>query len=275
LGVSQSAVSNALARLRDILGDPLVVRRGAGLVATPRAVELAPVLKTLLAELRRALDRDTVFDPREATTHFTLACADSQQIHDVPKIAAMLSKKMPRATLSVVSIDFLLANDGLNSGSVDAAFAPRIDGQGLHYAHLYDEVGVAVVRRDHPRVKSRLTKTLFNSEPHVDVLIALGQGGHGRTGIEKVFRAAGLERRVVISVSSFTAAALIASKTDHVACLPRRVARTLAPLLGLRILPLPIPEAKLDVGLVWHERTNASVERRYFRDQVLAVLREE
>lgn len=274
LGVGQSAVSNALARLRELFGDPLVVRRGGGLVATPRALAIAPQLTSALAQLRGALEAHRPFVPRESTFRCTLACADSQQLHDVPRIAVMMEKKLPLATLNVVSIDYLLAHDGLVTGEVDAAFAPRIDAPGLHYEGLYEEVGVAVVRRDHPRVKSKLTHAAFNREAHVDVLVALGRGGQGRMGIEKVFRAAGLERRVVASVSSFMAAALIASKTDHVACLPRRVAKTVAPMLGLRVLALPIDEARLPVGLVWHERTDASVEHRYLRNEIASLLGE-
>src|SRR5581483_4581027 len=106
LHVTQSAVSNALARLRQLLGDPLVVRQGRGLVPTPRAEELAPLLRDVAERLAAAVDRKG-FVPEESTRTFTIALADSHQACEVPRIARAFTKRLPKAQLRVVSADYL------------------------------------------------------------------------------------------------------------------------------------------------------------------------
>src|SRR4029077_6587939 len=101
LHVTQSAVSNALARLRHLLGDPLVVRRGRGLVPTPRADELAPLLREVASRLALALDR-RAFGPEESTRTFTISLADNYQACEVPRIARAFAARLPRAVLRVV-----------------------------------------------------------------------------------------------------------------------------------------------------------------------------
>jgi len=119
LALSQSAISNALGRLRHALGDPLFVRRGRGLVPTPRAEALRPVVSEALGRLAGVLHER--FTAASSTRTFTLACADHHQAADVPRVAAAFARRMPSACLRVVSVDYLLATDGLASGAVDAA----------------------------------------------------------------------------------------------------------------------------------------------------------
>ncbi len=273
LHVTQSAVSNSLARLREVLKDPLVVRSGSGLAATPRAKELAPLIESAVNQLQSVLDQERDVDPAQCTRRFTLACADSQQIHDVPRIAKALSKRMPRARLRVVSIDYLLANDGLRRGDVDVAMGPRLAQPGLFCEDLYREDGVAVVRRDHPLVAKRMTSELFNSLEHVDVLITLGQGGHGHSQAEKFFRKHRLVRNVALAVPSFTAAALTAVQTDYVACIPRGVAESLSQYAPLKILELPVRGLSVGLTLIWHSRSRTDANIRLFRELIVATLK--
>ncbi|WP_437974068.1 LysR family transcriptional regulator [Sorangium sp. So ce295] len=104
LGVTQSAVSNALARARELLGDPLLVRDGRGMAPTPAADELLPELAAAMGQLRSMIEHRRVFDPRSSTRELTLACADNSQIADVPPVAAALAREMPLARLRVVSV---------------------------------------------------------------------------------------------------------------------------------------------------------------------------
>src|SRR5690606_38417333 len=104
LHVTPPAVSNALARLRDLLGDPLLVRRGRGLVPTPYALELEPRIAEALSQLDRAIHGQAAQSPERSTRAFTLACSDADQICSVPRIAEVFEQKLPRARLRVVSI---------------------------------------------------------------------------------------------------------------------------------------------------------------------------
>src|SRR5438552_4013133 len=107
LSVTQSAVSNGLARLRVSLGDPLFVRSGRGLVPTPRATALRPLLAQAIGQLATAAEGGDVFAPEASTRRFTLAAGDNHQAREVPLIAAAFARELPRADLRVVSTDFL------------------------------------------------------------------------------------------------------------------------------------------------------------------------
>ena len=274
LNVTQSAVSNALARLRTMLGDPLVVREGRGLVATPRAVELAPVLAKAIAELESAIDRGAAFVPGESTRTFTMGAADNHQAREVPLVAQAFAQMLPRAKLRIVSADFLAASGGLASGEVDIAFVPSL----LLGPHdlgtpIFEERATMVVRRDHPKVRGRLTPKLFNALPHIDVQVALGKTGTGHRLAEQHWREAGLIRNVAISVPSFTTAAMVAAKTDCIAGLPSRVAEVLCKILPLKIAKTTFPLPSMVMSITWHARTDADPGARYFRKLVIDAIR--
>jgi DNA-binding transcriptional LysR family regulator len=275
LNVTQSAVSNALARLRSALSDPLVVRSGRGLVATPRAEELAPLLAQAMAQLELAIDRGKAFIPAETTRAFTIALADNHQTSEGARIAAACAERLPRAALRFVSTDFLAATDGLATGEVDAAFAPSaMEAPGLRKAHVFEESACLVVRRDHPKVRGKITPKLFNELPHVDIEVVLGKKGVGHRLAEQHWKRAGLTRRIAVTVPYFTTAALIAAKTDCIAGVPSRVAETLCRGLPIKIAKATFPLPTMSLSLVWHERTDADPAARYFRQVVIDAVGE-
>src|SRR5689334_2552216 len=207
LHVTQSAVSNALARLRQILGDPLVVRSGRGLVPTPRAEQLAPLLREAADRIALALDRRG-FVPEETTRTFSIALADTHQACEVPRIARRFAERLPKATLRVVSADYLAATDGLTTGDVDVAFTPEEAVQpGMRSTPMFVERGTLLVRRDHPQVRRRMTREQFNALPHVDVHVVLGRPGTGHRVAQRGWEKARVKRHVVLTVPYFMTAA--------------------------------------------------------------------
>jgi DNA-binding transcriptional LysR family regulator len=274
LNVTQSAVSNALARLRVALGDPLVVRSGRGLVATPRAEELAPIVAQAIAHLERALDRGQAFVPEESTRTFTIAAADNHQTSEASRIAAAFARSLPRADLRIVSADFLVASDGLASGEIDIAFVPSLMlGEGQLGESVFEERACLVVRRDHPRVRGKITPKLFNELRHIDVEVALGKKGVGHRGAEEHWKSVGLERKVAITVPYFTTAAMMASRTDCIAGLPSRAAEVLCRVLPIKIAPTTFSLPSMGISITWHERTEADPGARYFRRLVVDAVR--
>jgi DNA-binding transcriptional LysR family regulator len=273
LHVTQSAVSNALARLREVLGDPLVVRSGHGLVPTPRGEELAPIVREVAERITLALDRRG-FIPEESTRTFTIALADSHQACEVPGIARAFAARLPRAKLRVVSTDYLAATDGLTSGDVDVAFAPAQAVQpGMRSTVLFEEHGTLVVRRDHPRVKRRMTRELFNALPHIDVHVVLGRPGTGHRVAQRGWEKAHVHRRVVLTVPYFMVAAMAAAETDCVAALPDRVAALCTRLFPLKKVEASFPLPRLTTVMIWHERTDVDPGARFFRELVTRAVR--
>ena len=276
LHVTPSAVSNALARLRATFDDPLLIRSGRGLVLTPRAAALAPQLAEAIAAMARVVETQANFDRARTTRTFTLACSDAEQISAVPRIAAVVARKLPHASLRVMSVDQLEANGGLAGGEVDAAIAPASGPiRDLHASDLYKEEGVLVVRKGHPQVRRRMSQELFNRLRHIDIQLSLGGPGIGHRIAEEFFAAHGLHRDIAISVPSFAAAAAIAAQTDWVAGMPRRMAASFLRQMPLTIVSMPIPPLSFRIQLVWHERTHSDEGARFFRSLVIDAVRKE
>lgn len=273
LAVSQSAVSNALSRLRHVVGDPLFVRRGRGLVSTPRAEAMRPSVTDALRKLESVLG--TSFDPRTTTRSFTIACADHHQAADVPRLARSFKAAMPMARLRVVSVDFLLSTDGLASGTVDVIIAPEsTSGAELHAVPLFRESSGLYVRPEHPALGSRLSLKALEALGHIDVHLTLGKAGDGNRAVSGRLQALGFVRRIDVVTPSFSTAAMIAKETDCVAWLPTHAARVFERLLGLRELRSVLPKFELGCSLVWHERTEADPGAAFFRSIVVSSLRE-
>jgi DNA-binding transcriptional LysR family regulator len=274
LHVTPSAVSNALARLRATFDDPLLVRSGRGLVLTPRAAALAPQLADAVSAMARVVEEQSHFEPARTTRTFVLACSDAEQISEVPRIAAALSRKLPHASLRVMSVDQLEASGGLAAGDADAAIAPAAAPvRDVHSSDLYQEEGVLVVRKGHPQIRGRMSKDQFNTLRHIDILLALGGPGIGHRIVEEFFASHGLHRDIAISVPSFAAAAAIAAQTDWVAGMPRRMATVFLRQMPLATVKMPVPSLSFRIQLVWHERTHSDAGARVFRSLVLAALR--
>ena len=270
LHVTPSAVSNALARLRAALDDPLLIRSGRGIVPTPRATSLAPALARALRDLDQAVYSDA-FDPSTAEREFTLAIADAGQLASLPKVVAALGSEMPRARLRVLSIDTLFARGGLAGTEIDVAIGAGEKGPGLRVVPLYEEHLVLVARAGHPRVRRTVSKIQLASLKHVEVQVAPGKGSRP---LAAGYAALGIERDIAVVVPTFTAAAAVAASTDLVATLPASLAAVLGPRLGLRVIAAPAPIASVTMHLLWHDRTDADPAMAAFRELVRKAVRE-
>jgi DNA-binding transcriptional LysR family regulator len=269
LNVTPSAVSNALARLRHELDDPLVVRNGRGIVPTPRALALAPALREALLAIEKAVRNDR-FDPRTTTRQFTLAMADAGQVSQLPALGRIMAVEMPAARLRVVGIDTFLAWGGAASAQVDAAIA-RFDAEmpDVHTYTLHDEQSALVAREGHPAARSPLTRARLGSLRHVDVEVAPGRGYRA---LHEAYAQLGVPRAIAMGVPSFVAAAAVVAQTDWVATLPVSLLDTFKSQFGLVALKGRAPAPRTPLSLVWHERTHADPASRAFRAIVKRAL---
>jgi DNA-binding transcriptional LysR family regulator len=262
LHVTPSAVSNALARLRDTLDDPLLVRSGRGVVPTPRAAALAPALSRALRDLEHAVHGDG-FDPATTDRELTLAIADVGQVVNVPRIVVALAAKMPRARLRVVSVDTLFAAGGLSGPEIDVAIGAGEQGPGIHAHALYEERVVLVARASHPNARRRLTKTALERLRHVEVQVAPGRGSRA---VAASYAALGVDREIAVVVPTYTAALAIVAGTDLVASVPSSLLEVFPTPLALRRLATPLAPMATPINLLWHERTQHDPALRAFRE---------
>lgn len=264
LHVTPSAVSNALARLRVVLDDPLTARSGRGIVPTPRAAALEPALVRAFEELAGAL-RGVEFEPARSEREFTLAVADVGQLGRLPQIVASLARAMPRARLRVISIDTLHAAGGLGTTAADVVIGAGEGGPGISVEPLYEERIVLVARAGHPYARARVSKKVLASLRHVEVHVSPGKGNRA---LARSFATLGVTRDIAVVVPTFTAAAAVVSATDLVACLPVTLVDVLGRRLGLHVVATPLAPVTTTINLLWHERTEHDPALRAFRELV-------
>lgn len=269
LHVTPSAISNALARLRGALGDPLVTRRGRGIVPTPRALELQPVIARVLRELDAAVHGGS-FDPPTTTRTFSLAIADVGQAVYLPRIAAWLAREMPHARLRVVGVESLVALGGVGGTEVDVAIGVAERGPGIHKEALFDETTALVARSRHPAAGTRLSRRALEELRHVAVEMVPGKGY--RDPVATTYARAQIAREVALIVPTFNAAAAVVAATDYVVTMPTSLLELLAARLNLRALAVPVPEHTLAMQLSWHARTHSDPALIVFRNLIRRAL---
>jgi DNA-binding transcriptional LysR family regulator len=269
LNVTPSAVSNALARLRYELDDPLVVRNGRGVVPTPRALALAPALREALLSLERAI-RNESFDPATTTRRFTVAVTDAGQISHLPTIGRLMAADMPRASLRIIGIETFLSWGGAASAEVDVAIARHDENApGVHATALFEERSVLVARHGHPVARKRLTTAQLGLLQHVDVEVAPGRGFRG---LDESYARLGIRRAIAMVVPSFVSAAAVVAQTDWVATLPVSLVETLKAQFDLVALKGDAPMQRTPLNLIWHDRTHADPASCAFRALVKRAL---
>jgi len=270
LHVTPPAISNALGRLRDALGDPIVTRSGRGIVPTPRALELGPAISRALAEIGRALHGER-FDPSTAQVVLTLALADAGQIARMPRLAASVASRLPEARLRVVNVDTMLALGGLGGTEVDVAVGVGHAAPGIHRRALYAEQYVVVARLGHPRLGARAGRRALAAERHVEVHVAFGKLN---PTLARAWQKLGIDRKVAMVVPTFSAAAAVVAATDLVAALPESVVTALGPALGLRTVVTPLRVPPIAMYLSWHQRTHADPAVSLFRELIVDAMGE-
>jgi len=270
LGLSQPAMSRALARLRDLQGDPLLVRGPGGYVLTPRAQAIQPRLAEVLNQLG-AVFHPRTFDPAEERRTLRLAGADVHTIMLVPGVAARLAEEAPGVDLRVESYGLTTA-DRVLMGELDLAFAltttPLTPGA---YSEIVAQDRLAVVmRRDHPAANRAWSLADYGVYPNAAVTLV----GDGHSEMDAILAAAGVTRRIALATPHFTAALAAVGATDMVTTMSAALAEHVAPAFGLCLQTPPFAETGLEMTLVCsHIRANDPF-LAWFRDVVRQVARE-
>jgi DNA-binding transcriptional LysR family regulator len=269
LGLSQPAVSHAVARLREIFDDPLFHRRPGGVEPTPRCLALAPAVASMLALARDAVAPPPAFDPARSERVFRLTGLDYAAARFGPPLLARFDAAGRGLRLSIrphVRDDALRA---LAEGEADLAigFFPRRVAE-IEVRPLYEEDYLVAGADAHPRLRRRrLDLDLYCELDHVLVSLDGGLSGTVDAALAKL----GRQRRVVAAVPQFLPALAAVADSRAVVTLPRRVAEAYAPRFGLRCFAPPLALRPFTVGAAWHRRTDGDPAQRWLREQVAAV----
>lgn len=267
LGLSQSATSHALSRLRELYEDPLLVRSGRTLQLTPRAARLLPALERGLSDLQTAVDAEPGFDPGTANRTFTIGMADYTQAVLIGPLLRRLAVEAPDVNLSIIGFPNL--RELIESGSLDLAL--DLSGNKLASTfssdELFEDDFVCMVRRDHPLIKSKLSLAQYLELRHLVVAPSGTTGSLVDTELERL----GHTRRIALRVSNFLVAPVVVCQTDFINTMPTRLARQAAKDYPLRLLPTPFALPKFGLRLVWHPRLDNDPAQRWLRATLLSV----
>ncbi|MEJ1935133.1 LysR substrate-binding domain-containing protein [Nostoc sp. NIES-2111] len=269
LGVTQSTVSHALSRLRELFGDELFIRRPNGLEPTARALDLEPSARALLEAGGRLLGPAGSFDPAAASGTVRLGASDYNCSLFVPDLVARVRELAPGLVLSVRPLVRREAAEALASGELDLAigfFWGRMPG--LVVETLFDETYAVVARHGHPALdEGRLTLAAYTQAEHALV----SYDGDVRGIVDEALASMGRSRRVTATVPFFFSALAIVARTDLLVTVPRRLAEAHAPRLGLVLAQPPLRIRPFRIAQAWHKRSEASDMRAWMSGQVRAV----
>lgn len=270
LHLSVPATSHALARLRELVGDPLLVRAGRRLVPTPRAQALREPVAQWVAQTHSLLAPGGSDDLATLTRAFVIRAPEGMAIGFGAPLAMAMRQTLPRATLRFAP-ESLDDPDALRDGRVDLDIGHlRPREPEVVCVDLGGQRQVAVVRRGHPLAARPLTAKRYASALHVDF--------QRRAGVVSVVDDAlaelGLSRTIVLSVPQAQVSAIIAAGSDLVATLSERVARAVAGALGLQVLPLAFAPNPQPLLMTWHPRHAADPAHIWLRQTFLRLLSE-
>jgi DNA-binding transcriptional LysR family regulator len=266
LRLSPSAMSRALARLRQTVGDPLLVRAGRGLVPTPRALELRERVGQLVQDAEAVLRPAKTLDLGRLVRTFTLRSSEGFVENFGAGLIARVGGEAPGVRLRFVQkLDKESAplRDGsvdLETGVVGETTGPEVRAQAL-----FRDRFVGVVREGHPLSRGKVTVRRYASGRHVGVSRRGLEGGP----FDEALKSSGLVREVVTIVGGFSTALALARASDLIATVPERHTGNLR--AGMHSFPLPFPTPRLTVSLLWHPRLDADPAHRWLRGCVRDV----
>jgi DNA-binding transcriptional LysR family regulator len=271
LVMTQPAVSNALARLRDSLGDPLFVRSGTGIRPTQRAVVLWEPIGEALENVRSALD-EQVFDPSRAQTEFSLSMSDYVASLVMPHLLNRFGEMAPTARIHTVPNTVLGIADQLEDNRVDCVLSVYVN-EAQHPApirsrSLWTVDYACFMRRDHPlAARKRLSTRSFLNAKHVDVSLA----GKTLPSYDLFLASRGLSRNLVATVNHYSAAYEIVRQSDLIAVLPRDLRSQSRHAPFLHAIPLPLQAPPRVVSLFWHQRNDTVPAQRWLRETIVEM----
>ena len=266
LRLSPSAMSRALARLRETTGDPLLVRAGRGLVPTPRAIELRERVGQLVQDGSAVLRPVEKIKLEQLVRTFTLRTSEGFVENFGAPLIARISAEAPGVRLCFVQKpdkDSTPLRDGLidlETGVVEQSTAPELRVQSLFHDRF-----IGVVRLGHPLSKGKITPARYAAGRHIYV----SRRGRDRGPIDEALKSLGLEREVTTIVGGFSTALALSRASDLIASVPERHTGNLRD--GMFSFTLPVVTPEITVSMLWHPRLDADPAHRWLRGHVREV----
>jgi DNA-binding transcriptional LysR family regulator len=265
LGLTQSAVSNTLAKLRRQFGDDLFVRTPAGMMPTPFAEQLAEPIGYALGMIHSGLNQHSRFDPASVKRSVTIGVTDIGEIVFLPELVDHLRQVAPGVSLSTVRTTATNLRDDMEAGKVDLAIGPLPQLKaGFFQRRLFQQRYVCLFRKGHALDRKRLTLADFKAAEHL-IIVSAGTG-HGK--VDDLIRRAGVERNVRLTIPHFVSVGHLLRRTDMVATVTERLAKSLAEPFDLTFRPHPVELPEIAINVFWHAKVHRSPAHQWLRGVV-------
>jgi DNA-binding transcriptional LysR family regulator len=274
LGMSQSAVSTALSRLRAKYRDPLFHRTGHGMEPTLRMHGLIGPLREALAKVDGTLTSEAVFHPKMTERTFTFAMSDLGEMVFMPKILRRIRDLAPRATVRSVAASAPQIERGLETGEIDLAvgYFPDLREKSFQEKHLFYHHFVCLLRTSHPIRATTLSLPQFL---HLEHAVVYG-AGRSYEIFERFLKAKKIHRRVVLQTPHFMSIPSIISQTDLIVTVPHAVGVFVRNAhMNIRIVQPPMRTPKIDLKLHWHRNFQRDPKNRWLRELVAGLFTDE
>lgn len=266
LHLSQPAVSHALARLRELLDDPLFERHGNEMIPTPKARALAVTIGHSLGNIEQMLLRGGHFDPASSQRGFTIAARESHEVAFLPALIERVTREAANIDIAAVRIERRDLEEDLQSGELDAAVDVALPlSAEVRRERLRSEPLVVLVRADHPAIGDTLDIETYLAREHVLITGRRRGGGHEDVALGRL----GMSRRIRVRCQQHVAASEIVSQSDLLATMSRSQAELANLQAKNRVLPFPAGIPPLETFLYWHASVDEDPAGRWFRRLVL------
>ncbi|WP_413675308.1 LysR family transcriptional regulator [Massilia cellulosiltytica] len=271
LGLTQSAVSNALARLRRTFGDELFVRTAYGMQPTPLAQQMAEPIGAAMAQVALALSQRSRFDPATSARRFTLAMTDVGEVYFMPVLIERCRTVAPNVEIASLRANGLTLKDDMETGRVDLAIGAFEDvSEALYHRALFRQPFVSMFRKDHPLAKGKVDLERFVAAPHL--IVDAAQSPYDR--INGLLEKAGVTAGARFRVPHFTAVPYIVSTSELVVTVPQKLAESAAGPFGLKWIEPPLALPALQTNVFWHRRFNHDPGIQWLRGLIADVFAE-
>lgn len=271
LGLSQSAVSNALARLRRSFGDELFVRTASGMQPTPLASQMAEPIGAAMAQVALALNQRSRFDPATSSRRFVLAMTDVGELYFMPALIERCRQLAPQLEISSLRVPTHALKEEMEGGRVDLAVGPFEDvSEALYQRHLFRQPFVSMFRKGHPLGRGELTLARFLAAEHL--LVDAADSPYDR--VNAALARAGIGASSRFRVPHFTAVPYIVGSSDLVVTVPQKLAERAALPFGLEWVVPPLDLPALQTNIFWHRRFNQDPGSQWLRGLLADVFAE-
>lgn len=268
VGLTQSATSSALGRLRLLFDDQLLLRSGNKMILTERAELLRGPVGAAYEHLRSVFAAEPLFDARTSERTLTLIATDYVQLVMLRQVCAGIARAAPGINLIVRPPTGDIPIDQMEGGEVDLVFAPfDVDLPNLFRKRIFEDSHVGLLRKGHPLKKKKLDMGDICSLGHIMVSFR----GETHSNVDTVLKQHGKRRVVKIAVPNFSMALHLVGDSDHLMIAPRRLAEQITPDMGLQIVELGVHFPGFKIYMFWHGRTADSSAHQWLRQQVLSI----